>query len=55
MVLAASASGLVSYLYNGTAMPMLWLMAGCASVCLVLLQKQRHPHEHGSGRDEPLF
>jgi DHA1 family bicyclomycin/chloramphenicol resistance-like MFS transporter len=38
MVLAASASGLVSYLHNGTAMPMLSLMAGCAIVCLVLLR-----------------
>jgi DHA1 family bicyclomycin/chloramphenicol resistance-like MFS transporter len=38
MVLAASASGLISYLHNGTAMPMLSLMAGCASVCLVLLR-----------------
>jgi len=37
MVAAASSSGLVSYLHNGTALPMLSLMAGCASVCLVLL------------------
>jgi DHA1 family bicyclomycin/chloramphenicol resistance-like MFS transporter len=38
MVAAASSSGLVSYLHNGTAMPMLSVMAGCTSICLVLLR-----------------
>jgi DHA1 family bicyclomycin/chloramphenicol resistance-like MFS transporter len=38
MAAAALASGLVSYLHNGTAMPMLSLMAGSTSICLVLLR-----------------
>lgn len=37
MVGGASASGLVSYLYNGTAMPMIWVMAGCTGVTLLVL------------------
>ncbi len=37
MVAGAAASGLVSYLHNGTAMPMIWLMAGCSAVGLAAL------------------
>jgi len=37
MVAGASASALVSYLYNGTAMPMIWMMAGCSGVGLMVL------------------
>ncbi|OPX95082.1 MAG: Bicyclomycin resistance protein [Syntrophorhabdus sp. PtaB.Bin006] len=37
MVAGASASGLVSYLYNGTAMPMIWVMAGCTGISLLVL------------------
>lgn len=37
MVVGALASGLVSYLYNGTAMPMIWVMAGCTSISLAVL------------------
>ncbi len=36
MVAAASASGSVSYLHNGTAMPMLSMMAACTTICLML-------------------
>jgi DHA1 family bicyclomycin/chloramphenicol resistance-like MFS transporter len=38
MITAATASGLVSYLDNGTALPMLSLMAVCAGICLALLR-----------------
>lgn len=37
MVGGASASGLVSYLYDGTAMPMIWVMAGCTGISLLVL------------------
>ena len=37
MVSGAIASGLVSYLHNGTAMPMIWMMAGCSGVGLMIL------------------
>ncbi|OPY81236.1 MAG: Bicyclomycin resistance protein [Syntrophorhabdus sp. PtaU1.Bin153] len=37
MVGGASASGLVSYLYDGTAMPMIWVMAGCTGFTLLVL------------------
>jgi DHA1 family bicyclomycin/chloramphenicol resistance-like MFS transporter len=33
----ASASGLVSYLHNGTAIPMVSVMAGSACISLVVL------------------
>ena len=37
MVAGASASGLVSYLHNGTALPMVSVMAGCTCLGLVVL------------------
>ena len=37
MVAGAFASGLVSFLHNGTIMPMAWVMAGCTGICLLLL------------------
>ena len=37
MIAGASASGLVSCLYDGTAMPMIQVMAGCTGVSLALL------------------
>jgi MFS transporter, DHA1 family, multidrug resistance protein len=37
MVAGASASGLVSYLHNGTVMPMIWVMTGCSSIGLMVL------------------
>jgi DHA1 family bicyclomycin/chloramphenicol resistance-like MFS transporter len=37
MVGGASASGLVSCLYDGTAMPMIWVMAGCTGITLLVL------------------
>jgi len=37
MVAGASASALVSYLHNGTAMPMIALMGCCAAISLLLL------------------
>lgn len=37
MVAGASASGLVSYLHNGTAIPMVSVMAGCAGISLMVL------------------
>jgi MFS transporter, DHA1 family, multidrug resistance protein len=37
MVIGALASALVSYLYNGTAMPMVRVMAGCTSISLAVL------------------
>jgi len=49
----ASASALLSHLYNGTAMPMIWVMAGCTSLSLVMLgggrllmSKQSGPSHH---------
>jgi len=37
MVAGASASGLLSYLHNGTAIPMVAVMAGCAGISLAVL------------------
>jgi DHA1 family bicyclomycin/chloramphenicol resistance-like MFS transporter len=37
MVAGALSSGLVSYLYNGTIMPMVSMMAGCTCISLLLL------------------
>ena len=37
MVAGASASGLVSYLHNETAIPMVSVMAGCAGISLMVL------------------
>ncbi|MCX5805831.1 MAG: multidrug effflux MFS transporter [Proteobacteria bacterium] len=37
MITGALASALVSYLYNGTAMPMIWVMSGCTSISLAVL------------------
>jgi DHA1 family bicyclomycin/chloramphenicol resistance-like MFS transporter len=37
MVAGALSSGLVSYLHNGTIMPMVWMMAGCTCIGLLLL------------------
>jgi len=37
MVVGAMASGAVSYLHNGTALPMIWVMAGCTTVSLAVL------------------
>ena len=37
MLAGASASGLVSYLHDGTAMPMIWVMAGCTGASLAIL------------------
>jgi DHA1 family bicyclomycin/chloramphenicol resistance-like MFS transporter len=37
MVAGALSSGLVSYLHNGTMMPMVLMMAGCRCIGLLLL------------------
>ena len=37
MIVGALASALVSYLHNETAMPMIWVMAGCTSISLIVL------------------
>lgn len=37
MVSGAVASGLISYLHNGTAMPMIWMMAGCSGIGVMIL------------------
>jgi DHA1 family bicyclomycin/chloramphenicol resistance-like MFS transporter len=37
MVAGALSSGLVSYLHNGTMMPMVLMMAGCTCIGLLLL------------------
>ena len=37
MIVGASASGLVSYLHDGTYMPMIWVMAGCTGISLAML------------------
>jgi DHA1 family bicyclomycin/chloramphenicol resistance-like MFS transporter len=37
MVTGALASALVSYLHDGTAKPMIWIMAGCTAIGLTLL------------------
>lgn len=37
MVAGALSSGLVSYLHNGTIVPMVSMMAGCTCICLLLL------------------
>lgn len=56
MVSGAIASGLVSYLHNGTAIPMIWMMTGCSGVGLMILGgttllKQKPAGPAISGRD----
>jgi DHA1 family bicyclomycin/chloramphenicol resistance-like MFS transporter len=38
-LIGAVASGLVSYLYDGTARPMIWVMTGCAVLALTILTR----------------
>jgi len=49
-LMGAVASGLVSYLYDGTARPMIGVMAGCSVLALTILTQRRH---RGHGKTSP--